>query len=251
MASHFLKISVGAAAIFLSTSLTPLRAAEPLDSAQKQEVEAIIEQYLMENPDVLMRALQNVQAWQTAEQTRRQTDALVSVWDSVVTDSSIPSVGPVDAPVTVVEFFDYHCGYCKQAFNGLMDIADNSDNKVRTLFVEFPILSEESGVAAAAALAAAKQGKYIDIHRAFMDSRGLLDNARIDEIAADLGIDVAQMRTDMESQEILGALAQNNAMARAVGISGTPAFLIDGQLVSGADMDRVKALVQAGLENAS
>jgi protein-disulfide isomerase len=224
---------------------------EALSTGQKAEIESVIEEYLMQNPDVLLRAIQNVQTWQAAETQRQQEQAITPVWDALVADSSVPSVGPVDAPVTVIEFFDYHCGYCKRAFEGVMDIAEQHDGKVRTLFIEFPILRDESVFAARAALAAAKQGKYMEAHAAFMNNRGLLSQERIDELAATVGIDVEQMNADMKAPEIKGMLSQYAAMARAIGISGTPAFLINGNLVSGADMERVEALVNAGLEEAS
>lgn len=226
-------------------------AQDALSTEQKTEVETVIEQYLMTNPDVLLRAIQNVQTWQTAEQSRKQAEAITPVWDALVADSSIPSFGPVDAPVTVIEFFDYHCGYCKRAFDGMKEIAQQHDGKVRTIFVEFPILREESGLAARAALAAAKQDKYMEAHEAFMTNRGLLDQERINELAANVGIDVDQMLEDMKSPELNGMLAQYSAMARSVGISGTPAFIVNGTLVSGADMERVNSLVNAGLDKAS
>ena len=91
----------------------------------------------------------------------------------------------------------------------------------------------------------------MEIHEAFMANRGLLDDTRIDELAASAGVDVAKMREDMQSPEIGGMIAQYAAMARTVGISGTPAFIINGTMVSGADMDRVNALVKTGLEEAS
>ena len=182
---------------------------------------------------------------------RQQAEAIEPVWDALVADSSVPSVGPLDAPVTVIEFFDYHCGYCKRAFDGVKELAENSDGKIRTMFVEFPILREESADAARAALAAAKQGKYMEIHAAFMENRGILDEAQINTLAKDAGVDVDQMRKDMQSPEINGMLQQYAAMARSIGVNGTPAFLINGQMVSGADMERVNALVKAGLEQAS
>jgi len=227
------------------------QADEMLSAGQKAEVESVIEDYLMKNPDVLLRAIQNVQVWQTAEQARQQSESITPVWDALVADSSVPSIGPVDAPVTVIEFFDYHCGYCKRAFDGVMEIAKEHDGKVRTIFVELPILREESAHAARAALAAAKQGKYMEVHEAFMRNRGLLEEERINDLAAAAGVDVAKMREDMKAPEINGMLAQYSAMANSIGISGTPAFLINGTVVSGADMDRVNSLVEAGLEDAS
>jgi protein-disulfide isomerase len=253
MNSHMIKRLLGGAAITLSLGFAmgaPAQA-EELSDAQKAEIEGVIEQYLLENPDVLLRAIQNVQVWQTTEQARQQAEAIEPVWDALVADSSVPSVGPLDAPVTVIEFFDYHCGYCKRAFDGVKELAENSDGKVRTMFVEFPILREESADAARAALAAAKQGKYMEIHAAFMENRGILDEAQINTLAKDAGVDVDQMRKDMQSPEINGMLQQYAAMARSIGVNGTPAFLINGQMVSGADMERVNALVKAGLEQAS
>ena len=163
MSSHFTKRFIAGTALgfgMLFGSHAAL-AQDALSTEQKIEIEGVIEQYLLENPDVLLRAIQNVQTWQASEQARQQAEAITPVWDALVADSSVPSVGPVDAPVTVIEFFDYHCGYCKRAFDGVKEIAENSDGKVRTIFVEFPILREESGLAARAALAAAKQGKYM------------------------------------------------------------------------------------------
>ncbi|NIZ03413.1 DsbA family protein [Thalassospira lucentensis] len=240
----------GIAAAMLFT-VPSAQADEQFSAAQKAEIDGIIEEYLIKNPDVLLRAIQNVQSWQAAEKSRQQSEAITPVWDALVADSSVPSVGPADAPVTVIEFFDYHCGYCKRALDGVMEIAENSDGKVRTIFVEFPILREESATAARAALAASKQGKYLEVHQAFMGNRGLLDEERINELAEAAGVDVDQMNADMKSPEINGMLAQYSAMARSVGISGTPAFIINGTLVSGADMERVDSLVQAGLEKAS
>jgi len=253
MNSQIIKRTLGCSAIAATMLFcAPLaQADEMLSAGQKAEVESVIEDYLMKNPDVLLRAIQNVQIWQTNEQARQQSESITPVWDALVADSSVPSIGPVDAPVTVIEFFDYHCGYCKRAFDGVMEIAKEHDGKVRTIFVELPILREESAHAARAALAAAKQGKYMEVHEAFMKNRGLLDEERINDLAAAAGVDVTKMREDMKAPEINGMLAQYSAMANSVGISGTPAFLINGTMVSGADMDRVNSLVEAGLEEAS
>ena len=185
MTSQMIKRLLGSAAIMVSLGLASGAASsaqaanDQISDTQKAQFESVIEQYLMENPDVLLRAIQNVQVWQTAEQARKNADAITPVWDALIADSSVPSVGPGDAPVTVIEFFDYHCGYCKRAFDGVKDLAEQSDGKVRTLFVEFPILREESANAARAALAAAKQSKYMEVHSAFMESRGILDEGQM------------------------------------------------------------------------
>jgi protein-disulfide isomerase len=252
MTLHILKKAAGCAAIALPLAmmtLSPARADDaPLSPAQQKQVESMIEGYLLKHPDILMKAIQNVQAWQMSEQSRRQEEAIAPVWNALASkDSAAPSVGAANAPVTVVEFFDYQCGYCKRAFDDVMAMADDDTQKIRTVFLELPILSEESVVAARAALAAQKQGKYLELHRAMMGSRGKLTNDRIDELAAGAGVDVAQMRKDMDSDDVRKELSHNSAMAKSIGINGTPAFLINGTLVPGADMERVKSLVDAGL----
>lgn len=256
MASHLFKRMAGAAAIILPTAFFAVSPALAQDSGalsptQQKEVDNRIENYLMSHPEVLLRAIRNVQSWQASEQARQQAEAIKPVWDKIMADDTLPSVGPAHAPVTVVEFFDYQCGYCKKAFGEMKDLVDNSKGKIRAIYIEFPILTPQSGTSARAALAAARQGKYIEAHRAFMGSRGVLTDDRIDEIAANAGIDVKQMRKDMDDSALGRALAENADMARAIGINGTPAFLINGKLVPGADMQRVEELVQDGLKKAS
>ncbi len=252
MPLHIFKKAAGFAAIALPLSLmamTPARAADDsLSNAQQKQVETMIESYLMDHPDVLLKALQNVQTWQMAEKTRLQDKAIAPVWKALTAkDANVPSVGAANAPVTVVEFFDYQCGYCKRAFDDVMAMADDDTQKIRTVFLELPILTPESLVAAKAALAAQKQGKYLELHRAMMGSRGKLTDDRINELAAGAGIDVAQMRKDMNGDDVRQELSRNAAMAKSIGVNGTPAFLINGTLVSGADMERVQSLVDAGL----
>jgi protein-disulfide isomerase len=186
-----------------------------------------------------------------AEQARQQAEAIKPAWNTLVSDKTIPSAGPATAPVTVIEFFDYHCGFCKQAFKNVNELAKKSDGSVRTIFVEFPILREESSNAARAALAAARQGKYMEIHSVFMENRGILDSAQIDKLASSIGIDVEQMHKDMQLPEIKNMLQRNAELAHSIGVTGTPAFLINREMVSGADMDRVDALVKAGLKSPS
>ena len=256
MPLHLFKKAAGFAAIALPLSImavAPAHAADDsLSNAQQKQVETMIENYLMDHPDVLLKALQNVQTWQMAEKTRLQDEAIAPVWKALTSkDSTAPSVGATNAPVTVVEFFDYQCGYCKRAFDDVMAMADDDTQKIRTVFLELPILTPESLVAAKAALAAQKQGKYLELHRAMMGSRGKLTDDRIDELAAGAGIDVAKMRKDMNGDDIRQELSRNAAMAKSIGVNGTPAFLINGTLVAGADMERVKSLVDAGLEKES
>jgi protein-disulfide isomerase len=219
-------------------------AAQADESLSKADVEKIVQDYLMENPDFLLNALINMQQWQEEQEKLQQAATLAHAQELFLNDPNIPSVGPADAKVTVVEFFDYHCGYCKRAFAETMALTEGADD-VRVLFLEFPILSEESGIAARAALAAHKQGKYMDLHTAFMQARGRLNQSRIDEIAAEVGVDVAQMKADMASPVVEEAIARNRLFARQLDISGTPAFIVGNDVVPGANMPMVRQLVEA------
>lgn len=212
----------------------------------KAVTETWIKEFLLNNPDVLEEALGNMQDWQLQKESAAQKAAIGPVWSKLLSDPSYPQTGPSDAAVTVVEFFDYHCGYCKQSFEQIMDYADDQDGNVRTIFVEFPILRPESELAAKAALAAVKQGKYLDLHKAFMGSRGVLDRGKIEEIAQAQGLNVATLFKDMETAPITEMLKRNHDMALTIGVSGTPAFLVNQTFVGGADMIQLRKLVAEG-----
>jgi len=158
----------------------------------------------------------------------------------------MPDVTTSSTWMTVVEFFDYHCGYCKLAFNTMNEFPSKDWSDVRTIYVEFPILREESTSAARAALAAAKQGKYTEIHNAFMEAREVISDEMIAETARSNGLDVDQLLADMKSPEISQTISRNLELASKIGVSGTPAFLINKEMVSGADMARVQKLVKTG-----
>ena len=159
------------------------------------------------------------------------------------------SIGPADAKVTVVEFFDYRCGFCKRSASWATALPEKYDDQVRVVFKELPILSAESEKAALAALAAGKQDKYIEMHMALME----LDNGTgfgpdvIDAAAESVGVDVARMRADMKSVDVQKTVADSKSLARSLGISGTPNFIIGTELVPSADITQVEALIQTAL----
>ena len=135
--------------------------------------------------------------------------------------------------VTVVEFFDYNCGYCKRSLPDVLKLIE-TDKDVKLVIKEFPILGPGSLVAAKAAVAARRQGKYWEFHLALMNEKGAIDEARVFEVAKTVGLDGAKLRRDMEDPEIAKIIARNHTTAEALGIQGTPAFVIDQTLVPGA-----------------
>ena len=142
-------------------------------------------------------------------------------------------MGNPNGDVTVVEFFDYNCGYCKRALNDLTALLE-SDANVKVVMKEFPILSPGSVEAAKVSLAVAKQDRYFDFHARLLNAPGQANGAKALRIAEELGLDMARIREDMNSQEVQAEIDVTQQMAAAIGIRGTPAYLVGSELVPGA-----------------
>lgn len=201
------------------------------NAAQQADIRAVVRDYLLRDPAVLEDALQALAAQKTAQ--RRTT---------METDTRSFAFGPRDAPITIVEFFDYRCPYCHAALewiNGVM--ARRRD--VRIIFREYPILTRQSEEAARAAMASIRQNRYLPFHRALMGFPGDLTSAQIDTIARQSGVDVARMRRDMADPAIDQYLRQTLELANEAQVNGTPSFFINGRYVSGwpgpEDLDRI------------
>jgi len=148
--------------------------------------------------------------------------------------------------VTLVEFFDYQCGYCKAVHADVRRLLD-TDGKVRLVYKEFPILGPASVTASRAALAAQRQGKYDALHVALMENRGQLDDDKIYRIAGSVGLNVDQLKKDMQAPEINDVLQRNLRLASELNIRGTPAFVVGDQIIPGAvSLDKLKELIAAG-----
>lgn len=219
-----------AAALLLAA---PAGAEPPLSAAETKAVEAIIARYMVENPEVLVRAFEALERQQIAAQEAETSAALAEIGDQLRQAPTSPVVGNPDGDVTLVEFFDYRCGYCKQVAPSLAELI-HQDGDLRVVMKELPILSPESMVAAQAALAANMQGRYWDFHMALMRARGQLTERRIMQIAEELGLDTERLARDMESDAVTAELEANRQLASQLGITGTPAFVIGDQVVPGA-----------------
>jgi protein-disulfide isomerase len=176
------------------------------------------------------------------ERADRTRKALTDQRDALEKDPLAPVAGNPRGDVTVVEFFDYSCGYCKRVAPAL-EALKAADPNVRVVYKEFPILGPGSVFAARAALAAHRQGKYEPLHRALMQADAL-DEAVVRRLAAEVGLDVARLEKDMEAPEVMQALQGNQQLAAALDIGGTPAFVIGERLVPGAvGAEALQALV--------
>ena len=183
--------------------------------AQKKELGEIIGKFISENPETLISSVESYYNKQ-AESQQAQAGNLDAVPENLE-DALTPAFGPKGAKVTVVQFFDYNCGYCKQVVNDFTRLMDGEKN-VRFIFKELPILSETSEVAARYALAAHKQGKYVDFHNSLMNHQGPLNEGFIKGTAESLKLDMKKLETDANSQDIRDALARNIDLARSLGV---------------------------------
>lgn len=239
--------SMGLAATAIA--LTPACAQEQVDTASREAIETVVYEYIMENPEIIEEALIALTEKRQFEEDERTRNAITENLADLQNNPGDFSIGPADAKVTVVEFFDYRCGYCKRSASWATELPEKYDNQVRVVFKELPILSTESEKAALAAIAAGKQGKYIEMHMALME----LDNGSgfgpeaIDAVAESVGVDVATMRADMKSVDVQKAVADSKGLARKLGISGTPNFVINTEFVPSADIMQIEALIQTAL----
>lgn len=197
------------------------------DDAQKQEIQGIIREYLLTQPEVLRDAIGELNRREAERAEQERLQALSSLYK----EQTPFSTG--DGDITLVEFFDYNCGYCRRAFENIVSVAEEEKN-LRVVFVEFPILSEGSRVAAEAAIASAKQGKYFEYHTALMRHNGRVDGEVAFRVAEQIGLDVEKLKADMKAPEVGELIEKNLQLGTAIGVQGTPAIFIGDEAIPGA-----------------
>lgn len=224
-----------AAMLAIGTMLTlaPARAEDNETLTEKARVEQIIHDYLLAHPEVILESVEKYQAQQEKDAAKKQSQALIEHRDELARSTDAPVLGNPNGDVTVVEFFDYRCPYCKSVAGTFVELFEK-DGNVRFVLKEFPILGPESEFAAKAALAAEKQGKYRELHLALMAFKGKLTNPDVLRLAADAGLDMTRLEKDMESPEIAASLKRNYEIGEAIGIRGTPAFIVGDDFIPGA-----------------
>ena len=197
-----------------------------LSDADKSEIKSIIKEFIKENPIIIRDVLTQLAK---TEQAQRKLAALALVKN----DDGDPEIGPPDAAITIYEFSDYNCGYCKRVFEPIQQLVrDNPD--VRLVIKEFPILSQSSLVAAKAAIAAEMQGKFGDYHIAMMTYRGQITDDVVIRLAVRAGVDEKQLKIDMERPKTAAIIQRTREAAAALEINGTPSLVIGNTVVPGA-----------------
>ena len=206
--------------------------ADSFDDSQRQEIGQIVRQYLLDNPELLLEVSRELELRQQAEENKKREAALAKHADELFRSPEDLVAGNPDGDVTMVEFFDYNCAWCKKGLPEVMSLID-TDKNLRLVMKEFPIFGGDSDYAAMAALASKKQGKYWQFHLAMLGHEGRITARDVDEIAKDQGLDVTQMKADMKSPEIAKIIKRNQRLAGLLSINGTPAFIIDQTVVPG------------------
>jgi len=201
------------------------------NDSQKAEIESVIKSYLMENPEIIADAMNELRVKQEREM-QEQAKAKLSEYNDFFQSAELPVVGNPEGDVTVVEFFDYNCGYCKKALPDIQALLEADDN-VRIVLMDMPILGPSSLTASKFALAAKKQDKYFEYHTALMEFQGSKDEASLKKIATDIGLDAEKLAQDAESPEIQDMINENVTIAQEIGVRGTPGFIVGDELYRG------------------
>jgi protein-disulfide isomerase len=215
-----------------------------LANMPKDEFERRVQTYLLDHPEVIIESVNRMEARERASAEAEVQAIIKGHADELFRDVDSPVGGNPNGDITLVEFFDYNCPYCRQMLPMMMQ-AETADPQLRVVYKEFPILGPNSRFAAKASLAAHKQGKYVAFHRALYQVRGNVDPSKVTEVAATVGLDVDRLKADVEDPAIAALIEKNLALAHALRIDGTPGFVAGSQILRGAiDLKALQGFIQ-------
>ncbi|MDH4078952.1 MAG: DsbA family protein [Nitrospira sp.] len=235
--------------MFVSGCATTATETKSVSATAQDATDAAIERYIRTHPEVIEQSLQALEVKREAELRDRQKAALATRQQDLLHDPTSPVSGNPKGEITLVEFYDYRCGYCKRAAPAVTEL-QKIDPRVRVVYKDFPILGEPSELAAKAALASQAQGKHQAFHEALLASHADMTKDEILNIAVSVGLNVKRLEADMANPKWQAVIEKNRALAQELGISGTPGFIVGNELVPGAlDLNGLKELIaRAGHE---
>jgi protein-disulfide isomerase len=202
------------------------------DPAWRQSIEQVIESYIRSHPEVIEQTLQALEATRQEEEQASVKQAIVAHQSELLHDPASPVSGDPTGDVTVIEFFDYRCGFCKRVAGAITQL-QKDDARVRIVYKDFPILGHDSVQAAKAALASRTQGRHQAFHEALLAANGDLSKEHVLQIARGVGLDAKKLEMDMENPEWLMISERNRALAKVLRVTGTPAFIVGNEIVPG------------------
>ena len=215
----------------------PVASAERFFDGQRGDIETIVRNYLLAHPEVLEEAMTELSKRQAAAEAEKHEASVATNAEAIFNSPRGVVLGNKDGDVTFVEFFDYNCGYCKRAMADMLDLM-KTDSKLKVVLKEFPVLSQGSVEAAQVAVAVRMQDpggkKYLDFHQKLLGGRGPADKARAMAAAKEAGLDTGRLEKDLASPEVRATIEENFKLAEAMGMNGTPSYVIGKQVVIGA-----------------
>lgn len=226
------------AAVALTLCGAPaIASAQSFNDAQRGEIQKIIKDYLISHPEVLEEVSAELTKRQATAEAEKHQAAIATNANTIFNSPRGVTIGNKDGDVTFVEFFDYNCGYCKRAMTDMIDIM-KADPKLKVVLKEFPVLGPGSVEAAQVAVAVRMQDptgkKYLDFHQKLLGGRGQADKARAMAAAKEAGLDMTRLEKDIASPEVRATIEENFKLAEAMGMNGTPSYVIGKQVVIGA-----------------
>ena len=218
-------------------AVPPPVSAQSFSDGQRGEIESIIRNYLIAHPEVLEDAMAELNKRQAAAEAEKHEASVAQNSEAIFNSPRGVVLGNKDGDVGFVEFFDYNCGYCKRAMADMLDLL-KTDPKLKVVLKEFPVLSQGSVEAAQVAVAVRMQDpsgkKYLDFHQKLLGGRGPADKARALAAAKEAGLDVGRIEKDLANPEVRATIEENFKLAEAMGMNGTPSYVIGKQIVVGA-----------------
>jgi protein-disulfide isomerase len=215
----------------------PVASAQSFSDGQRGEIESIVRNYLIAHPEVLEEAMAELSKRQAVAEAAKHEASVVNNAQTIFNSPRGVVLGNKDGDVTFVEFFDYNCGYCKRAMIDMLDLM-KADPKLKVVLKEFPVLSQASIEAAQVAVAVRMQDptgkKYLDFHQKLLGGRGTADKAHALAAAKEAGLDTAKIEKDLTGPEVRATIEENFKLAEAMGMNGTPSYVIGKQVVIGA-----------------
>ena len=241
------RLIAAACAALLAIAVPQASRADEFSASQRGEIERIVREYLIAHPEVIQEAMTELEKRQTAADAEKHKAAVKQYAQALFTSPRQVVLGNPNGNVTFVEFFDYNCGYCKRAMDDMLTLLKD-DPKLKVVLKEFPVLGPGSVEAAQVAVAVRMQDKtgkkYLEFHQKLLGGRGQADKARALAVAKDIGLDMGRLEKDLASPEVKATLQESFKLAEALGLNGTPSYVIGDNVVVGAvGLDALKEKV--------
>jgi len=238
MTFGFRPLAAGLVAIALALPAVLPARAQSFSPDQRSEIERIMRDYLLSHPELLQEVLAEMEKRQAVAEAEKHRAGVKEHAEIIFSSPRHVTVGNPQGDVTVVEFFDYNCGYCKRAMDDMVNLI-KADPKLKFVLKEFPVLGEGSMQAAQVAVAVRMQDKnagkkYLEFHQKLLSGRGQADKARAIAVAKEIGLDMARLEKDMASEEVKATLQESFKLAEALGLNGTPSYVVGSDVVIGA-----------------